>query len=709
MVGAAMGFELLMATALAIPMALPGCPERCGDVLVPFPFGIGHGCFHEGFNLTCDATHSPPKLFMDDGVEVLDFSLPDGTLRIRSSLLQSFSSEFNGSWFAPSSSTTEIFKLAAARNSFVAYGCNMLVQLVPRRTPGDLSYASICASVCPTMNWGEEFGVSSCSGVACCRTSITPFAGDLPSYDIQVKQLIQQRTHNYLSYGTGTAAFIVDQDWFIRNEAEILPHFRVTGNRGEMVKNLSVHNLGIPAVLEWSLDLIRDEGLFLLAPIGPGSSDFRCLSSNSFSFSTDGTYDRRRCNSQGYEGNPYINDGCQGVITGIAISAGFGLLFSLLGVAKITRKLKHQRAMKLRQKFFRRNHGLLLQQLISSNKDIAERLKIFSLEELEQATNKFDQNRILGGGGHGTVYKGILADQRVVAIKKSKIVVQREINEFINEVVILSQTNHRNVVKLFGCCLETEVPLLVYEFISNGTLTYHLHGQSENPLSWKDRLRIALEIARAIAYLHSAASISVFHRDIKCANILLTDALTVKVSDFGASRSISIDETGILTAIQGTHGYLDPEYYYTSRLTEKSDVYSFGVILAELLTRIKPVFPSHSSEVTSLASYFMSEIRENHLLDILDQQIVEEGGTEVAEVVARLAEACLRLKGEERPTMRQVETRLEDAQRSKVNSQINRTDQISSNVQLYTRSKGGEGTRQYSLEKEFIHSSEIPR
>jgi len=400
-----------------------------------------------------------------------------------------------------------------------------------------------------------------------------------------------------------------------------------------------------------------------------------------------------------------------GLITIIAISAGFGLLFSLLGVAKITKKLKQQKAKKLRDFFFKRNHGLLLQQLITSNKDIAERLKIFSLEELEQATNNFDQNRILGGGGHGTVYKGILSDQRVVAIKKSKIIVQKEIDQFINEVVILSQTNHRNVLKLFGCRLETEVPLLVYEFISNGTLSYHLHSQSESPLSWKDRLRIALETARAIAYLHSAASVSVFHRDIKSANILLTDILTAKLSDFGASRSISIDETGVLTAIQGTHGYLDPEYYYTSRLTEKSDVYSFGVILAELLTRVKPVFSSHSSEGASLASHFVSLIRDNRLSDILDSQIVEEGGTEDAKEVARLAMACLSLKGEERPTMRQVETTLEDVQNSKVhhNSRVPRVNQNIPEAESYSRNKESEGTRLFSLEKEFIQSSEIPR
>ena len=372
----------------------------------------------------------------------------------------------------------------------------------------------------------------------------------------------------------------------------------------------------------------------------------------------------------------------------------------------ITHKIQLRQVKRLKEKFFKQNHGLLLQQLISQNTDIGERM-IITLRELEKATDNFDKTREVGGGGHGVVYKGIL-NLHVVAIKKSKIVVQREIDDFINEVAILSQVNHRNVVKLLGCCLETEVPLLVYEFISNGTLYHHLHVEGAISLSWDDRLRIVLEVARALSYLHSSTSMPIYHRDIKSSNVLLDDSLTAKVSDFGASRYIPIDQTGVTTAIQGTFGYLDPMYYYTGRLTAMSDVFSFGVLTMELLTRKKPfIYRSGDGDGDGdgLVSHFSSLFREGKLADIIDPQVMEEDNGDIQEV-ATLAVMCTKLKGEGRPTMREVELILENLH---VKTHTPSSTKTCSRVHIPAQGVSQEVSRQYTMEEEIMLSARYPR
>ncbi|KAL5789418.1 hypothetical protein ACOSQ2_004306 [Xanthoceras sorbifolium] len=269
----------------------------------------------------------------------------------------------------------------------------------------------------------------------------------------------------------------------------------------------------------------------------------------------------------------------------------------------------------------------------------------------------------------------MLADGKIIAVKKSKVIDEGRIEEFINEVAILSQINHRNVVKLLGCCLETEVPLLVYEFIPNGSLFQYLHDQNEElPFTWEMRLQIATEVAGALSYLHSAASLPIYHRDIKSANILLDDKYRAKIADFGTSRSITIDQTHVTTKVQGTFGYLDPEYFQSSQFTDKSDVYSFGVVLVELLTGKKPISSSTTQDTCrSLATYFLCML-DNNLFDILDAEVVK-GKNEEIMIVANLAKRCLNLNGKQRPPMRDVAMVLEGIRASKKESNVQQNHQ----------------------------------
>ncbi|RWV97141.1 hypothetical protein GW17_00040088, partial [Ensete ventricosum] len=237
--------------------------------------------------------------------------------------------------------------------------------------------------------------------------------------------------------------------------------------------------------------------------------------------------------------------------------------------------------------------------------------QVFSYAELEEATDKFDASNKLGDGGFCTVYKGKLQDGRTVAVKRLYENNYRRVEQFMNEIQILSRLRHQRLVILYGCASrQSRDLLLVYEFVSNGTLAHHLHGSraSQYILTWPMRLRIAIETADALAYLH-AVNPPVIHRDVKTTNILLDSSFQVKVADFGLSRLVPRDATHISTAPQGTLGYLDPEYHQCFQLTDKSDVYSFGVVLFELISS-KPAIDMtrNRSEVTRKMITMVAEV-----------------------------------------------------------------------------------------------------
>jgi serine/threonine protein kinase len=236
---------------------------------------------------------------------------------------------------------------------------------------------------------------------------------------------------------------------------------------------------------------------------------------------------------------------------------------------------------------------------------------------------------------------------------------------------------------------------------------------------------IATEAAGALCYLHSVASVSVFHRYVKSSNILLDGSYTAKVSDFGASRLIPIDQTHVVTNVQGTFGYLDPEYYHTGQLNEKSDVYSFGVVLLELLLRKEPIFKSDSGSKQNLSNHFLLEMRSRPITEIVAPQVLEQASEDEVTTVASLAEECLRLRGEERPTMKQVEMKLQ-LLRNKGSRSGNGTTESSYEIhppvpiRLAThhyQSLPTNGNNRanaassgcYSLEQEFLSSASLPR
>ncbi|XP_076882626.1 wall-associated receptor kinase 2-like [Bidens hawaiensis] len=662
----------------------PNCRSSCGDVNITFPFGSGKGCYQSPeFLVTCDESSGEDIPYF--GKKTSDLVITSISINMSEVEIMMFVGRDCYNSTGPIGRNRPFFTLGrlkefrvSTKNKFVAIGCDTRAFVSGRRWNESKDIGTGCISWCGRNNLIKN---GSCSGVGCCEAAVPE---ELSSFNMRLRSYINHSNiwdFNPCSYG-----FLVAEGKF-KFSTTYLDNFE---------------SKKMPMLLDWAIGNVTcDEA--------KGMDEFLCMGNSECDKNYTGPGYRCSCHA-GYEGNPYVEGDCKNIneclleiheckpntqckdtpgnytckcpdgysgdgrkngpgctadestiikmVAGISTSAIFLLIF----VAWLYLLLKKRKFILLREKFFKQNGGIMLQQRISGDGGSHDQAKVFTVEELKRATNNYDESRIIGKGGYGTVYKGILADRRIVAIKKSKLPdqTQAQIEQFINEVVILSQINHRNVVKLIGCCLETEIPLLVYEFIPNGTLSDHIHNKGKSSaITWDIRLRIATETAEALSYLHSAASVPIIHRDVKPMNILLDDNYVAKVADFGASKLIPVDQTELATIVQGTLGYLDPEYLQTNQLTDKSDVYSFGVVLVELLTGKKVLSFDRPEEERNLAIYFLYSLKEGRLFQVLDERLqLNDVPSEIIQV-SRLAERCLRVKAEERPTMKEVAIELQ--------------------------------------------------
>ncbi|KAJ1257921.1 hypothetical protein BS78_10G033700 [Paspalum vaginatum] len=473
-----------------ISIAKPGCPDKCGSVSIPYPFGIGDGCFlNQDFRVNCTADTNVAILSStitttanhdddhghDDGTHLLGIDVARGEARVQGPVA-SFCNYTNGS--APSiDAQLQLglpFAVSETKNKFTGIGC-LTVAYVSGQNKHD--YSSACGSFCAdedSIDGGKE-----CSGMGCCQTTIPRnlniFAFSFEDdFDVTLVQ-----NFSPCSYG-----FIVQEESF-----EFDPSYAKSSNFKER------HKDGVPLVLDWVV------GNETCVQAKKNQSSYACRDKKSICVDTP-TGLGYLCNcSKGYGGNPYLDESCQDInecdspslypchgkckntIGSYTCSCPpgtqskdpknapctpnnkmfIGISTSLVGlilcISALLFKCQKRQLAKEKEKFFKQNGGhILYQQILSKQIDT---VMIFTVEDLKKATNNFDKSREIGIGGHGTVYKGILENKRVVAVKRSKIMNVVETEEFVQEIIILSQINHRDVVRLLGCCLEVEVPILV--------------------------------------------------------------------------------------------------------------------------------------------------------------------------------------------------------------------------------------------------------
>ncbi|KAL3840158.1 hypothetical protein ACJIZ3_024749 [Penstemon smallii] len=654
-----MWVAIIMLAAQINSASRPECPTTCGNLTIPFPFGTSSECHHQdsdAFLIICNYSYNPPKPFLNLGssiAEVLEVSI-DGLIKVSSSVASDCYSK-SGSQISSTISelTSSKFPLSSTQNKFTAVGCDTYALVEGSNEWKNMSAG--CVSWCDT---AESVINGTCSGSGCCQTTIPKGVKD---FFVDIRSF---RNHTMVKgFNPCGYAFVVESEAFEFSSLDL--------------KDLR-NRKTFPVILDWSI------GSETCTMARKNLSSYACRATESkCSDSRNGLGYICNCLS-GYQGNPYIIDGCQDIDECATISKpcegicknlqgnyscscaeGFegdgmkngsgchpksqmkgsmlfyitsGFMIPAIGSSWIFWRRKQKKLVKLRQNLFQRNGGLVLENMLRRQ----DTLVIFTAEELKRATDNYDENRIIHSGN---AYKGFMSIEgvnRVVTIKKCNRVDESQIEVFINKLVTLSRLHHKNMVKLIGCCLETQVPLLVYEFITVTTLDDFSPFNAAS-LSWDIRLRIASETAGALAYMHSAAALPITHGNFSSSSILLHRDYTAKVHDFACDVPSNSQVSR-----------LDPEYCHSGILTVKSDVYSFGTFLAELLTGKK--WSNFKRQVGE--EYFVSSSDKNELNSILDQRLATEGNIEQLTEIAKLAGRCLSESSLERPTMKQVEMAL---------------------------------------------------
>ncbi|CAO2150426.1 unnamed protein product [Urochloa humidicola] len=568
------------------PGPRPDCPSMCGDIHIPYPFGIGDGCsMSKAFAISCDNSYKPPRAFFGRGFEVKDITMETGEMRVFTRVAHiCYNSSNTVSTIKPrtySFGSGSPFRISSARNEFTGIGCNTVALLTGNDLEDDGRYLSGCITTCASLrDAADDFN---CTGHGCCQTA-TPEG--LNTVSVRLNKLAINNTawkYNSCSYAFGGC----EKGWynFSRNH--------LTGT-GEMSFHRQLDNRTVPLVLDWAM-----------------TKNGACLSANSSRVDVrSGREYLCKC-SNGYAGNPYVAGGCKdideckllrpddlpsgskcvdtdgsykvkcnfgriGSKCRPVFSATAGAVSATLVANLLLVLLRKEHKRRMRSGFFDKNGGEIMKSM---------NINTFTELQLEKITNHYDTP--IGRGAFGKVYRGTTHENLRVAVKRSIVegLKPSHDHDLVNEIAIQFQVSHANLVRLVGCCLETDVPMLVFEYVSNGSLYNVLHcGSTPRVLPLAIRLDIAIGSAKALAYMHSHGGRSLVHGDVKTGNNLLGDNLTPKVSDFGSSKLESIARHANW-CVMGGMSYIDPVYIKTGRFTQKSDAYSFGVVLLELITR----------------------------------------------------------------------------------------------------------------------------